>query len=92
VVAFARQWSGRTVIAFAGRFFLRIRNSHPAPIGDIWGNTAILLPKKIKHRSFQDVLTGQTFTVEEREGETSLPLAKVFARCPVALLFAENPN
>jgi len=92
VVAFARQWNGRTVIALVGRFFLKLRNSHPAPIGDVWGNTAILLPRKIKHYSFQDVFTGQTLAVEEREGEASLALAKVFARCPVALLFAENPN
>jgi (1->4)-alpha-D-glucan 1-alpha-D-glucosylmutase len=92
VVAFARQWNGQMVIALAGRFFLKIRNSHPAPIGDVWGNTGILLPKKIKHGSFQDVLTGQTYTAEERDGEASLCLAKVFARCPVALLFAENPN
>jgi (1->4)-alpha-D-glucan 1-alpha-D-glucosylmutase len=92
VVAFARQWNGQTVIALVGRFFLKLRNSHPAPIGDVWGNSAILLPKKIKQGSFQDVLTGQTFTAEEREGEASLSLAKVFARCPVALLFSENPN
>lgn len=92
VVALARQWNGQIVIALVGRFFLKIRNSHPAPIGDVWGNTAILLPKKIKHGSFQDVFTGQTYTAEERDGEASLALAKVFARCPVALLFAENPN
>jgi len=92
VVAFARQWSGQTVIALVGRFFLKIRNSHPAPIGDVWGNATILLPKKIKHVGFQDVLTGQTVTLEEREGEPSLALAKVFAHCPVALLFAENPH
>jgi (1->4)-alpha-D-glucan 1-alpha-D-glucosylmutase len=92
VVAFARQWNGRTVIALASRFFLKLRNSHPAPIGDVWGSTAIILPKKIKHCSLKDVFTGQMLPVEEREGETSLALAKVFSHCPVALLFAENPN
>ncbi len=92
VVAFARQWNGLTMIVLVGRFFLKLRNSHPAPTGDVWGNTAALLPKKIKHRSFQDVLTGQTYPVEERDGELSLALANVFARCPVALLFSENPK
>jgi hypothetical protein len=48
-----------------------------------------MLPKKIKHRSFQDVLTGRVLTVEERDGESALLLAQVFYRCPVALLFAE---
>jgi len=90
VVSFARQWNGQTVIALVGRLFLRIRNSHPAPIGDVWNNTAILLPKRIKSASFQDVFTGQTFTAEEREGEAAISLAKVFAHCPVALLFAEK--
>ena len=92
VVAFARQWNGRMAIALAGRFFLRLRNSHPAPIGDVWGNTVVTLPKKIKNLSFQDVFTDQTLTVEKRDGESSLPLAEVFSRCPVALLFSENPN
>jgi (1->4)-alpha-D-glucan 1-alpha-D-glucosylmutase len=92
VVAFARQSSGGIMIALAGRFFLRLRNSHPAPIGDLWGNTAILLPKKIKHGSFQDVFTGQNLTVQEHEGESYLQLSQVFSRCPVALLFSENPN
>jgi (1->4)-alpha-D-glucan 1-alpha-D-glucosylmutase len=91
-VAFARQWKGRTVIAAVGRFFLKIRNSHPAPIGDVWNNAAILLPKKIRHTSFQDVFTGQTVTVEDREGEACLSLAKIFLHCPVALLLAENSN
>ena len=90
VVSFARQWNGQTVIALVGRLFLRIRNSHPAPIGDVWNNTAILLPKRIKSASFQDVFTGRTFTAEEREGEAAISLAKVFAHCPVALLFAEK--
>jgi len=92
VLAFARQWNGQTVIALAGRFMLKLRNSHPAPIGDVWANTVIPLPKKIKHSSFQDVLTGQRLAVAERDGEPALPLAQVFAHCPVALLFAENPN
>jgi (1->4)-alpha-D-glucan 1-alpha-D-glucosylmutase len=92
VVAFARQWNGQTIVALVGRLFLRIRNSHPAPIGDVWGNTAIPLPRKVQPGSFQDVITGQTLPVEQRESGPSLCLAKVFARCPVALLFAENPN
>jgi maltooligosyltrehalose synthase len=92
VIAFARQWNGQTVVALSSRFFLKLRNSHPVPIGEVWGNTAILLPKKIKHCCFQDVFTGQTFTAEQREDEGALSLAQVLSRCTVALLFAENPN
>ena len=92
LVAFARQWNGRTVIALASRFFLKLRNSHPAPIGDVWGNTAVLLPGRIKQRSFQDLFTGQKLSVEERGGEAALPLSRIFSRCTVALLFDEDPN
>ena len=88
VVAFARQWNGEIVIALAGRFFLKIRNSHPTPVGEVWGNTAITLPKKIKHCCFQDVFTGRTLTVDQRDGELVLPLSQAFSHSSVALLFS----
>ncbi len=92
VIAFARRWNDQTLIALAGRFLLKIRNSHPAPTGDVWGNTAVVLPKKMTNCCFQDVFTGQTLTVEQRDDETIIPLAKAFAHCPVALLFAGSAN
>lgn len=90
VVAFARQWNGQTMLALGSRFFLKLRNSHLGPTGEVWGNTVVLLPKKIKHGSFQDILSGQTVTVEQRDGEAALPLAPVFSHCHVALLFART--
>ena len=78
------------MIAVTGRFFLKLCNSHSKPIGDVWGNTTIALPKKIEHRKFRDIFTGETITAEDREGGLFLPMNKVFSRCPVALLFAES--
>ncbi len=86
VVAFARSLAGKTVIALAGRFFLRLMNSHPAPAGEVWGNTAVVLPRKIEQQCFQDVFTGQSIAIEQRDGEAVIPLTKAFSRCSVALL------
>ena len=86
VVAFARGFEQRTAIALAGRFFLKLRNSHPHPVGDVWGNTAVALPQDIARQSFHDVLTGRAVAVEQRDGQAVIPLAQAFSHCPVALL------
>jgi len=90
VVAFARVLRNKTVLALAGRFFLRLCNSHGDPWGEqTWVNTCVMLPKKSSSPSFRDVLSGQIIEAESRGAEQSLPLGKVFARCPVALLVGE---
>jgi (1->4)-alpha-D-glucan 1-alpha-D-glucosylmutase len=90
VVAFSRAIAAQTLIAVTGRFFLKLCNSHNKPIGDVWGNTTVALPKKTAHMRFRDIFTGDTITAEERDGSLFLPVNKVFSRCPVALLFAES--
>ncbi len=60
VVAFSRATAHQTLLAFTGRFFLKLCNSHGKPVGDVWGNTAVTLPKKAAHPSFRDILTGET--------------------------------
>ena len=91
VVAFARAIENQSMVALTGRFFLKLCNSHGKPIGDVWGNTTVALPRKTRHESFQDVFTGQTITAQRSEdGSLVLPLNKVFSQCPVALLFAET--
>ncbi len=90
VLAFARAPQTQTLIAVAGRFFLKLCNCQNKPIGDTWGYTTIALPKKAAHHSFRDVFSGETVTAEEREGGLFLPVSKIFSHCPVALLFAES--
>jgi (1->4)-alpha-D-glucan 1-alpha-D-glucosylmutase len=90
VVAFSRASADQTLIALTGRFFLKLCNSHRKPIGDVWGDTTVALPKKNAHLSFRDIFTGETIAVERRENGAFLPMNKVFSRCPVALLFAES--
>jgi (1->4)-alpha-D-glucan 1-alpha-D-glucosylmutase len=88
VVGFARSLEGKTVIALAGRFFLRLFNSHPAPTGDVWGNTVVILPRKIARPVFKDVLTGRNISIEQHEDGAVIPLAQVFSHCPAALLIS----
>ncbi len=90
VVAFARESENQMMVALTGRFFLKLCNSHGKPIGDVWGNSTVALPRKVSHASFQDILTGQTVTAQRSDDRLVLPLNKVFSHCPVALLFAET--
>jgi len=90
VVALARTFHGRTVLAVAGRFFLRLCNSHGVPWGEVWGNTALVLPRKIVASSFRDIFTGRTIDAERHDEHATLPLAKIFSHCPVALLSSEG--
>jgi (1->4)-alpha-D-glucan 1-alpha-D-glucosylmutase len=90
VVAFSRAMDRKVLVALTGRFFLRLCNSHRKPIGDVWANTTVVLPRKMEQASFCDIFTGQTITAEQRDGKLLLPLNKVFSQCPVALLFAES--
>jgi (1->4)-alpha-D-glucan 1-alpha-D-glucosylmutase len=86
VVAFARGQNGHTAIALAGRFFLKVRNSHPRPTGDAWGNTAVVMPPEMAGHQWHNVFTGQQVPVEQRDGLAVICLSQVFAQCPVALL------
>ncbi len=91
VIAFARVSGGKTALAVAGRFFLRLCNSHGVPWGEqAWGSTSVVLPRKIQAASFRDVLSGRIIDVEQRGDQSVLPLANVFSHCPAALLFSEG--
>jgi (1->4)-alpha-D-glucan 1-alpha-D-glucosylmutase len=90
VVAFARATANQMLLAVTGRFFLKLCNSHSQPIGDTWGNTTIALPRNTAHTSFREIFTGEIVHAEQSEGGLFLPVNKVLARCPVALLFAES--
>ncbi|MBV9769735.1 MAG: malto-oligosyltrehalose synthase, partial [Bryobacterales bacterium] len=92
VIAFGRATEHQTVIALSGRFFLKLCNSHRQPVGEVWGNTSIALPKKISAQTLRDVFTGKTITAEQGKDGLCLSLREVFSHLPVALLFAESAN
>lgn len=92
IVAFSRATANQTLVAVTGRFFFKLCNSHSKPIGEIWGNTSVALPKKTKHMSYRDVFTGEGINAEQRDDGVFLPVSQLFSHWPVALLFAESAD
>ena len=87
VVAFARQLGRRTVLAVVGRFFLSLGADRRNPIGeDAWGGSSLTLRRDLSSTSYRDIFTQETVEIAREDGRRSLPLARVFARLPVALL------
>jgi len=88
VIAYARRYGKRGVIAVAGRMFASLGlDPGELPIGEqAWGDTALELPLITPGTRLNNVLTGEQFTCVE----TRLPLARVFAHFPGALLAYER--
>lgn len=87
VVAFARRRDGKTVIAAAGRFFLKLRPGGELPLGrETWEDTVLQLPKTFRSAAFRDIFTGHRLAVSRRGTQGVLSLAEVFGSLPVALL------
>jgi (1->4)-alpha-D-glucan 1-alpha-D-glucosylmutase len=82
IVAFALRRNGSAVIAVAPRLFARVmREEDRAPVGEhVWGAAGIALPTGLAG-TFRNVLTGEGFELQH-----GLPLARLLARFPVALL------
>lgn len=93
VIGFARTLGNETVIAAAGRFFLRLHPSGGPSVGaEAWGESALLLPRSVTGERYRDVLTGCDIEAKVVGGRRLLPLASVFSRLPVALLAAGAPD
>jgi len=86
VVAFARRFKNKFVIAVAPRLVAKLCNKEPTlPIGEaIWSDTALSLASVIRANRFQNILTGEAISVSNKQ----LPLSSVLVNFPVALLTA----
>ncbi|MGB4780518.1 malto-oligosyltrehalose synthase [Candidatus Methylomirabilis sp.] len=57
------------------------------PIGDgVWGDSTVVLPDGRADQRYRNVLTGEAVAALEHDGEVVLPLSRIFASFPVALL------
>lgn len=57
------------------------------PIGDgVWGDSTVVLPDGRADQRYCNVLTGEAVAALKHDGEVVLPLSRVFASFPVALL------
>ena len=85
--AFARSLGDKTVIVVAPRLVARlVPEAESAPLGvRAWTETVLPLPQGAGTR-FRNVVNGSDLDALERGGEPVIPLAKLFAEVPVALL------
>ena len=85
VIAFARQWEEKMVVAIAPRFFAGLVSSEVLPVGtDVWGDTAIELPAA-QQFNWTNLLTDSPV-------EMGLPVlvGSLCKQLPIALLAGEQ--
>jgi len=76
-IAFAREWTGGSLIVVAPRLTTRI--GFP-PLGETWAHTAVQWPNDI--RTIRNLFTGEEIVLDN----SAIPLARTFARLPFAAL------
>lgn len=89
VFAFARRNEGQWVLVAVPRLVTRLVKEDQAPLGEVWGDTAVHLPGAPGGLGWRNVLTGQTLSPAERDGQLSFAIGELFADLPVTLLVAE---
>jgi (1->4)-alpha-D-glucan 1-alpha-D-glucosylmutase len=93
LVAFARSFQGTTVLVLAGRFFALLGAHIRPPVGEeSWGDTEVVLRKRLPARPYRDVFTGQTVSPNGRNGDLVLPVCKAFSHLPIALLINDEES
>ena len=92
VCAFARRLNGRWALAAAPRLVTRlVTGPEQAPVGaGVWQDAVLIAPGLDLQQHFRNIFTGETIAPLEWNGRPALPLARVFAHFPVALLLAQD--
>ncbi|HLL76039.1 MAG TPA: malto-oligosyltrehalose synthase [Pyrinomonadaceae bacterium] len=89
-VSFARKSGAGEAIVVAGRFYTRLGVGRDGPLwrgGEgTWGDTVLMLDGRLARGRYRDAFTGAEFEAREAWGVTTLRLAGVLGRLPVALL------
>jgi (1->4)-alpha-D-glucan 1-alpha-D-glucosylmutase len=91
IVAFAREYAGRTAIVAVPRLCATLLGTTSETICDdaVWGDTAVAIPSS-GAACYHNVFTGECVPVNRSEQDGSVAVLKLFRRFPVALLFSEN--
>ena len=87
LVAFARTESEQAVIVVAPRATVGLCGfGGSPPVGDVWGETELVLPESSAARNWCDVFTGRNHRANGEGG--GIPIAGLLAQLPFALLVA----
>jgi (1->4)-alpha-D-glucan 1-alpha-D-glucosylmutase len=82
ISAFLRTDDKDVVLVVVPRLVAILMNGKPgAPIGDLWGNTRLVLPESIGARKLENILTGERVDTKEH-----VELTEILHTWPVALL------
>jgi (1->4)-alpha-D-glucan 1-alpha-D-glucosylmutase len=91
IVAFARLFGGRRVIALAGRFFMALGAAQSLPVGEhAWKDSHVVLRSELSCSEYHDVFTQLSVKAEVRNGKAVLALPSVFSHLPLALLVGDK--
>jgi (1->4)-alpha-D-glucan 1-alpha-D-glucosylmutase len=82
VVAFARRLHEHEVIVAVPRLTIGLTKGEVAPLGDVWGDTRLIVPEVDIDTRYRDAFTGEILVAQDAH----LRLADVFAAFPIALL------
>jgi (1->4)-alpha-D-glucan 1-alpha-D-glucosylmutase len=83
VIAFARQARDSALVVIVPRLTARLAGAGLRwPVGDVWGDTAVLLPEGLQGRAFADALTGAEGTCFQNR----LVLSDALRVLPLAVL------
>jgi maltooligosyltrehalose synthase len=87
IVSFARMLERRSMIAVAGRFFLKLsRRMEPAIGHTVWQDSAVVVPEDAAAPAYRNLLSGRVVRTSRYRGKLLLPLSEVLAELPMALL------
>jgi (1->4)-alpha-D-glucan 1-alpha-D-glucosylmutase len=92
VVAFAREYEGRSAIVAVPRLCAALLGENLQTLCDtgIWGNTCIEI-SHLKQPCHHHVFTGECFALSENPAP-GLPVGKLLGRFPVAVLLSQSPT
>jgi (1->4)-alpha-D-glucan 1-alpha-D-glucosylmutase len=87
VCAFARKGEAKTVLVIVPRFLTPLIQMDELPFGrETWGDSWAVIPPEISAVRFNNIFTGETIELVERDGKAALALDQVFVNFPVAML------
>lgn len=83
VVAFSRRNASKQIIVAVGRFYSQLLEEagKEEPCGNVWEDSFLVVPAELEGR-YQDVLSGDVFTVEKNR----LLVATLFSKIPLVML------
>jgi (1->4)-alpha-D-glucan 1-alpha-D-glucosylmutase len=87
VCAFARQGEGKAVLVIVPRFLTHLIQMDELPLGkETWGDSWLVIPHEIAAYQFNNIFSGETIGLVERDGKSMLPLDQIFVNFPVGML------